>query len=342
MQAVNPEARDPVAIVSENPAVIFVGGVAFDDFYAELRERLLKVGDDTSSDKRRKEIASAAAKAAKAKTAIDGAGKELNAAKRREIDEVDAVRRRVRERLDALKAEIRRPLDQWEEQEKARVEAHQALVQRINEAGRVHIDDGPDAVRERLEWLRGLDVSERELQEFAPAGETARETAIATLTDALARLEREEKERAELEALRREKEDRERREAAERVERERKEREDRVAREEAERKAEAERLAKEAAEKAAEEARREAERKAEDERQRLIREHEEREKARAAEERRQREEEERRVADRAHRGAVLDKAAEAIMEAGGIDRDRARKIADAIASGAIPRVTIRF
>lgn len=360
-----------IAKIRGNPASVYSGDVDVGRLLAELRRRVLAEPVDLSTAKGRDAVISAAAKVSKTKTILDGAGKELTEKWRRQTDAVNAVRKRIRDTLDALRDEVRAPVTRWEEQEAARRESHKALIASISADATVGLDETAADVHRRIAGLESHDLSPAALQEFAEVAQAKRESTIAALRAALARLQREESDRAELARLRREVAEREERDRQGREAREKAERDAAAEQERAERErqaaAERERIAREAAERATreaeerharelaaaqEKARREAAEAAaaaERERQRILDAQAVAEAKRRAEEKQRADEaaaaaqaEAARQADREHRAAVITAAANAIMEAGGISDARARKIVQAIASGGVPHVSVRF
>lgn len=88
---------------------------------AEIRAEALSFAPDLTTDTSRKQIASVAAKVAKAKVAIDAAGKALVDPIKAKAKVIDSERKKYKDALDALKMEVRKPLTDWE-QEQARIE----------------------------------------------------------------------------------------------------------------------------------------------------------------------------------------------------------------------------
>lgn len=317
---------------------------------------------DISTKKGRDAIASLAHKVARSKTALDSAGKDLNADLRAKINVVDEERRKIRDRLDALKAEVRKPLDEWEAAEEARIEGIKARIRRIEEAVHRPLAASSECA-ELIAKIEAVALDES-FAEFLPIAAKAKDTALSSLRQTLSAMQQREAEQAELERLRaealaREEEDRKRQEAeraeqarvaaekaeAERtaqIEREKQEAAARAAAEaEARAKAEAERLAQEAAAREAALAREKAE--AEERHARELAQAKAREEA-AAQAERDRIEAERmaeanarakREADQAHRARIQSEIATALeaYEAVG-----AMAMADAIIGGAIPHV----
>lgn len=332
-----------VSIVKDDPAAIFRDpNLSVSTIADELRKQNDGEVNDLGTDKGRKAIASRAHAVTKLKTAMDGAGKELNASKRAEIEAVDKIRREVREKLDAVKEGIRAPLDRWEEQEQARKDQHGALITQIENATFVSQDDDSASIGERIEWLEGLDLSEAALQEFSAAATGKANFALNNLRSAHEKAKTAEAERAELERLRAIQAEQEKRDAAERAERQAKEKAEAEEREAVEAEEKRKREAAEQAAIAAETARKEAEDKAARERKALIEEQDRKERERLDNERREREAAEERARDKEHRKTVNQGAVSAIMEAAGIGEDRATKIVTAIASGAVPHVSITY
>ncbi|ORE90679.1 hypothetical protein ATO13_22206 [Stappia sp. 22II-S9-Z10] len=357
--------------VSDDPTIIFSGEVSFDEFFAELRHEAKGVGQDVNKAKTRAAITSMAYRISRTKTAIDNAGKALTEDWRKKTATVNETRKKARDTLDAFKDEVRRPLDAWQAQEDARVASHEAVIVEISDAARVTMEDTAATLRGRIERLKAMDLSERELQEFAERAQAKREASVDYLTSALARAEKAEAEAEELARLRkaeaeraeRERQEAEAREAKERKERqvrEKAEREAREAEERREREAEISRQAELRAREAAERKIREAEEAAAREREEQERKHREEisrreeeaarkeaeraaaEEARRAEEKRQREADEARARDVAHRESVKAEAAAALTRVCGVRSELAEKIVSAICAGDVPHISIRF
>jgi hypothetical protein len=317
-----------LAIVHTNPALVLTDPKRFSEFYDAVAAEARSITVDLTTARGRGEIASMAHRVARTKTAIDEAGKKLNEAARAQINVVDEARRRIRTELDALRDEVRKPLDDWEAAEAQRVKECQEAVDWLTVAAVVRADEGAATVRDRLAALASYDEQDASWAEFRHRIAQAKAAAHESLTEALARLEREEADRVELARLRAEAEARAEAERIATAEAAQKEAA-RVAAEKTERdrveaeKREAERLERER-HAAAEAARREAERKAREEREaaeaahaaevaRIRAEAEKAEKARAAEAARiAREEADRQAAaQKAHQAEVARLKAEA-------------------------------
>lgn len=332
-----------VSVIKEDPSAIFrdaklsVGAIV-----SELEANNENAIDDLGTDKGRKAIASRAHAVTKLKTSMDGAGKELNAGKRAEIEDVDKIRRQVREELDALKSRIRKPLDNWEAQEQARKDEHAALIAKIDQATFVSQDDTSATIGERIQWLENLDLSEASIQEFSEAAKGKAEFALNNLRAAHENALKAEAEREELERLRKQQAEQAAREAQERDVREAKEREEAQKRAAAEAEERRKREAAEMAARAAEQARKEAEEKAERERQALIEAQERKERERIEAERKAQAEAEKKARNKAHRRKINNAALAALQDAGNMGEPQAKIVLTAIASGEIPYVSINY
>jgi len=185
-----------------------------------IEERARSFAFDVSEEEGRDGIRSLAYNVARAKTTIDGAGKNIVAEWKEKSKRVDEARRIMRDKLGALKEEIRAPLTAWEEAEKAevaRIQAETDIIEVWDDAHRENADRDELARRratdDLAEKLR-LEAEERDRQ-------AAREEQIRK--EVLQEAEREKQEAIEAEHKRLEDEFYERLNARhERIERERK------------------------------------------------------------------------------------------------------------------------
>ena len=336
-------------VTSETALAVLTSPEKFDELIGKIRAEVNAHVPDLTTKKGRDAIKSLAYKVTRTKTALDDAGKELNAGKRAEINAVDEVRRKVREDLDALAADARKPLDEWEQAEQDRQIEVAETMTFIENARDVDAEDTSETIQHRIDRITELEFDADIFQDGLELAINAKASAIEFLTAAKDRATQAEADAAELAELRRKDADRVAREQADRdaeaeVERKRIEQEQRDrAAEELERKrladikaaedraganakAEADRVAKEAIDKANAEA--EALRQAEA--------------SRKAEEDRIYKETVAREADKTHRSTVMKAAKEAIMSSGDIDENAAKKIVLAIVAGEVPNVKLAF
>lgn len=339
--------------VPDLPAVYFyiVEPERFDHLFGRIQAEVESFVPDLTTATGRKEIASLAYKVTRTKTALDDAGKELNAAKRAEIDAVDAVRREIRAKLDDLAAKARKPLDEWEAAEKKRSAEASRLNSLMDSMASMAADFGTPS-EEIRKYIADLEAEEFDADVFGSWLEilvATKAKTLDTLRSLLARAVKAEEDAAELARLRKAEEDREA-EAAAKAEQEAQAAAQKAAEEQAARdaeEAEAQRLAdiKAAEEKAAADAKAVAEAEAQAqidaanaEAARLQKEADDK----AAEEKRTADEAAARAKDRAHRSAVMKAAKEAIMSNSGLSEDKAKALVLAIVVGEIPAVTLTF
>lgn len=347
---------DIATTVAENPVAVLIDAKTYSEFYAHIKAETEAFTPDLSCDKGRKAISALAYKVTRTKTAIDAAGKKLNEDARAQIGKVDATRRTIWSELETLADQVRKPLTDWEKSEELRVSHIKALLQHIEDCGKGVIggEVQPFGILfHELEEKISYDVDT--FGEFLEQALTAKRFALDKLNAAQEAQRKADADREELERLRaaevkRQAEDQARleaevakakleRDAAEKADAEKRATE-RAAQEAAER---ADAIQK-AAEKARQDAQAEADRKlaaAEAEKQALIQAQERAEQQRQAEAKRIADEQAARDADKAHRGAVMKSAKEAII-ALGVEDDAARKVVLAIVAGEVPNVTLRF
>lgn len=338
-----------VTFAPDNPVAVLTNAEQFDALLGRIREEVAAHKPDLTTRKGRDAIKSLAYKVTRTKTALDDAGKELNASKRAEIDAVDAVRRDVRAKLDDLAATARKPLDEWEKREAERQERIDEIMALIHGATEHIRECESHEIQARIDDLTALEFDADVFREGLEIAINAKMMAITNLGAALDRQLQAEADARELAELRRQVEEREElarieaeKQAA--IEADRIAEERRIADENA---AEAKRIAdiKAAEEAAAANAKAEADRIA---KAAIDKANAEAEALRQADIARQREidriaaETAAREADKAHRGAVMKAAKEAIMASGDIDENAAKKIVLAIVAGEIPNTRINF
>ena len=107
-------------------------------------------GLDASTPASRKELASIAYSVAKAKTGIDGEGKDLVAEAKQKIKVVDDNRKAVRDKLDTLRDTIRQPVTDYEQAEQARLAAIQAVLDQLDTLASANDSDGLRLSAEQL------------------------------------------------------------------------------------------------------------------------------------------------------------------------------------------------
>ena len=347
------------SIVAQNPVIVLVDEGQRNDLFAHIRREIAAFEPDLSSVKGRDAITSFAFKIIRTKTAIDAAGKKLNEEARAKINAVDAARRDARDTLDKMAEQVRRPLTEWEDEQKARIERCQSILNDIRSSSVVGVGETSAHLNVRLSEVESLIFDADEFRDQLEHAQSARDQAILILTSAIKRVEQEEADRAELERLRAESAERQRLEdekialaqaerlriAAEEAEAERVAAIERAAAERAQRESEA--LARQEfdaaerkhAEALAAERRRadeaEAARNAEAERiQRDV-------DARALDERNKAAVQARREANVRHRSKIMGEAKTAIIACGVVE-PTAKAIVLAIVAGNVPHTSVQF
>lgn len=337
-----------VVIPEESVLQVFTTPNGLDPYLQKIRGVIDGFTPNVSTLAGRKEIASIAYKVAKAKTAIDGLGKDLVAELKKQPALVDAERKRMRDLLDEWKDEVRKPLTDYEAAEETRKQEREAWIDGLRRNPLAVQQTTADEIRLSVGEIESIVIDGEWLDEYETEARRVKESTLTMLRNALAERERYEAEQAELtrlraEAAERARQDNEARIAAEasaraqreaearaQAERDAAERRELELRLQAER-AERERLAAvQREEQALRDAAAQAERTAAAERQRIAD-----EQAAAEAETRRRER------DRQHKATINNKAMEAFI-AGGMPEACARQAVTLIAKKVIPGVTISY
>lgn len=377
-----PETGTSIAVIVEsNPSIVLLNVKSKDDLFNHIRSEISAFKPDLTTAKGRDAIKSFAFKITRTKTAVDDAGKKLTEEWRAKTSAVNEARNAVKQELTDMATSVRKPLTDWEAAEELRVKECRDTIQGIKSAMNVYIEDTSETVRARGKEIYEITLDADRFGEMLAEAQDAKDTTVASLRSALARLTQEEADKAELARLKRAEADRLAKEEADRAAEEQRQREqeaierqEREAREAQE--AEAQRI-EQARLQAAEDARIEAEQKAEQERrdaeqsridaeakakadreredaekqriheealaaERLLtQEAEQREADRIAKEQQDQAERAAREADQAHRASVKTAAKEALI-ATGASNALATKIVMAILAGDIPSVRLEF
>jgi len=358
VQGVNMNATTELATVppKETALAVYSAPNGLEPWLQKIRDEVLAFVPDTSTAKGRAAIASIAHNVAKSRVALDDAGKKLVAELKEVPKLIDAERKRMRETLEALQEQVRRPLNEWQAAEDARIDAHKAVIEHIENTDTAGMSAA--LIGAKIQDLDSL-VINQELEEFEADAHRAKAAALVTLRKALVDQEQYEADQAELAQRRaddearaqREHDERIRREAAEQAQRdadeaaqrerdqaEQRERQLKQQAEDAERKADqakrekeeadqrAERERKEAAtrqEKAVEQARLDEQKRADDAAAEIVR------------------QQEARAADTAHRAKINRSALEAFT-ANGLTEACAKQAITLIVQGKIPAIALTY
>lgn len=317
---------------------------------------------DLSTKKGRDRIASLAAKVSRSKTAIEKPGREYLKRLKEQPKIIEAELRRFTSECDRIRDETRQPLTDWENAEKARVDALQQRIAELRAMADVVDAMGnylpSEDINARLTTAKSVALDDS-WQEMATEAGVAKDATVQKLELSLAEAKKREDAAAELERLRKEQEaeaqrrrdEQLKREAAEEATRQaelkaQQEREA-AAKREADLKAEAARIEQQRidAERRAEQEKANAMAKAELEKQEAIdaerRRAAEAEATRLAEEKRIADEAARRSADREHRRLINQQAITDLVAAG-LSDEQAKSCITAIVMGKVQAVTINY
>lgn len=168
-----------IPLHNPDPAALFAPG-GLDAIIDRIRHEARALVGDLGTAAGRDAIASNAAKVARAKTYLDGLGKDYVSVLKELPKKVDAERRRMRDALDALKDEVRAPLTAWEqerlERERHRGEVIRWIASQGNDTAHASLDELADR-------LAALDcaVLDEELGDRLAEAQALREERIETL-----------------------------------------------------------------------------------------------------------------------------------------------------------------
>jgi len=364
-------ANTELAVVppQETALAVYSKEKGLEPWLQQIRTKIDGFTPDISTRKGREAIASMAYAVARSKTALDDVGKKLVADLKEVPKKIDAERKRVRDTLEAWQEEVRRPLNEWQAIEDARVDKHNAAIERIRFQSMDLDGITAEDLADRLVQLEAISLG-KHWEEFEAEAARAKDKALGVLRAALTTRQQYEAEQQELARLRAEKEARDKKDNEDRIAREAAERATREAEEKArrERDVEAQRVRDEQAaaekrenylklaaaesERKAEQAKREqleAEQKAERDRLAAIenqkaaveqakKDEEARQKAAANEILRQ---QQAREADTKHKASINRAALEAFI-AGGMPEACAKQAVTLIAQRKIPAIAISY
>ena len=299
----------------ETNALVIFGSDNVEKLVGWLEDEVRSVVHDVSTDKGRKAIASMAYKVSQSKTALDTLGKELVSEWKAKSKAVDSERKIVRDRLDALRDEVRKPLTEHEEAEKIRIAA-EALKKEVDESHAMAVVEN-DFFDKQRETERIKREEENERQKEMDERQKAMDEKQAELDAKQAIIDEKEAAQKQLE-----------RDAM--VAKEAEER----ATNAAEFKAKEEKLAAEQREEELKELAESAKREAKETEERVKREAE-------AEKQREADEAEKREKNKKHKGAINNKAVDALIE-GGMNKTNAKLAVTLIAKRLIPGVVISY
>jgi colicin import membrane protein len=348
------QSKELVIIPAESALEVFTTPGAIQPYLEQIREATVSQVFDMSTKEGQDGLRALAMKIVKSKVYIESIGKEESAKQKAIPLVIDATRRIADEYLCALRDEVRQPLTEWEETEKAKkaaaealIAAEEARVLALDESIRllvgaikVDADSDQEAIQGNIDLVASYDPSA-----FAERSEEAAQI-IADLSEELnyrlAKRIQYDLDQTELQELRDLKAKREQADREEDIRRKAAEEATQAANAAAQKKiddAAAENL-RLSNDRDANEARRIQEGIDSKAREQLAADNER--KSIAAEQKVLDDEKAARAADAEHRHAIKIAAANGLMEVSGISSDQARAIVRALCSNSINHISINF
>jgi len=320
---------------------------------ASIEDEIAAHPPDLTTTKGRDAVASLAYKIARRKTALDDAGKALNADLHKSIKVVDVVRAKMRNALDDLRDKARKPLDDWEAAEQQRKGVITAAFERFAEGARVPLTATLKQVAGVRAEIEATTIDPAVFRDRTEEAERLKTAALELLDAARIRIEQAEADAKELAQLKAADEERKRlaqKAIDDAAEAERQRQHDaRVAEAAAEQAREDERQRVQAAAAEEQRVRDQAAQAAIDEaneKTRLAEEALEAERQKQADEAQaqtlREQENARKAADQQHRDKIIREARDALVVETPLDHDGALALLASIANGDIPHVSIRF
>ncbi|WP_368882280.1 hypothetical protein [Shewanella algae] len=177
--------------VELGPKLYSVAG-ALDAYFEHIRTEATSEVPDLTTQKGRDRIASLSAQVSRSKKVIEKPGRAYLKHLKESVKPVETHMRKFVDDCDKLRDEVRKPLTDWEEEQKARAQRLQAMV-----------DEFGDQVQSMRQTLLSIDVHEREafideiiaevqetpvdesFEDFQEAGQQAKDAALRDLRQSL-------------------------------------------------------------------------------------------------------------------------------------------------------------
>jgi hypothetical protein len=185
-----------LALIGKPNALALFQPNGLDQILDKIRDEVSRHVRDISTERGRKAIGSLARKVASSKVRIEDLRKELVFEAKKDLAMIDAEGKRSRDFLDNLRDDFRRPLTEWEDKEKARVQAHEDAVAEMT--GMVPADT-LDSINAQVETVE--EYTARNPQEFKERYGRASQGALLRLAAAAHAIRVRQEEQAELARL---------------------------------------------------------------------------------------------------------------------------------------------
>lgn len=121
---------DLIVLEQLTPATVFKEGGG-DPVIEQIKQEVLSVDRDISTEEGRKNVASLAYKVARSKTLLDEMGKTFAADLKKQTKAIDNERARIWDALEALQKQVRQPLTEFEDAETSRIQEHEGTLLKI-------------------------------------------------------------------------------------------------------------------------------------------------------------------------------------------------------------------
>lgn len=118
-------------VLPKDPKEVFIIEGGLNPFAQIIKDAVADFKGDASTDEGRKELRKIGAMINKSRDFVDDAGKKIVAELKEMPKKIDANRKAFRDDIDALRAKVIKPLTDYEEAEKARVEALKSDLNRM-------------------------------------------------------------------------------------------------------------------------------------------------------------------------------------------------------------------
>lgn len=194
-----PPGTDVALYVAETPANMFQVQSLPELLFKRIEEEVAAFVPDLSTATSRAEIAALSFKIARTKTAVDKAGLQLTEDMREAVKAINSQRTVFKDRFEDLQSRARKPLDDWEAAEEARKKAADAIMLDLRNSAIVDINATAAEVRQRIERVTAIVLDFAVLgPDMAITAPHIKETTIAALKAAYARLVKAEADAARL------------------------------------------------------------------------------------------------------------------------------------------------
>lgn len=188
----------PIEPISEANAPSIFGHNALNRFVELARATVIGEVPDLSTEKGRKRVKSVAASVARAKNAVDEAGRAYLKKLKAMTKPIEAELRDFTAAMDALRDEIRKPVDDWDAARESEKAALQTAIDQVMARFTLPEDADADTIRGALFALEQEPLTEEVFGKRLEEAEGKRTYGLALLNQQLAKRQQYDQEQAEL------------------------------------------------------------------------------------------------------------------------------------------------